>query len=65
MTMRIDVGWSKINGAKFGEGNSVSAGWLCIGCPKLMGSRKEGNSNMGHFFCRSLYLVLAFSHAPG
>ena len=32
------------------------ANWLCIGCPRLMGRRKAGNSNRGHFFCMSLYI---------
>ena len=43
--------------AKFGEGSSIRADWLCIGCPKLVGIRKEGNSNRGLFFCSSLYVV--------
>ena len=43
---------SQRKGAKFGEGSSVKANWLCIGCPKLVGSKMEGNSNRGHF-CKS------------
>ena len=54
----------KRQGAKVGDRSTIRADWLCIGCPEFVGSRKEGNSNMGHFFCRSLYLVLAFSHDP-
>ena len=41
--------------AKFGEGSSVMAVGLCIGCPMLVGRRKAGNSNMQEFFCTTLY----------
>ena len=47
-------GRAKRKGAKFGEESFVKANWLCIGCPKLVGSKMEGNSNRGHFFCTSL-----------
>ena len=33
---------SKRKGVKFGEGGSVRADWLCIGCPRLVGRRKVG-----------------------
>ena len=34
--------WAKLlQGAKLGERSSVRADWLCIGCPRLVGSRKE------------------------
>ena len=36
--------------AKIGEGMSVRAHGQCIGCFKLVGRRKEGNSNMHDFF---------------
>ena len=42
-------------GAKLGEGSSARADWLCIGCLRLVGSRREGNSNREHFFCTRLY----------
>ena len=35
--------------AKIGEGMSVRAHGQCIGCFKLVGRRKEGNSNMHDF----------------
>ena len=35
--------------AKIGEGMSVRAYGQCIGCFKLVGRRKEGNSNMHDF----------------
>ena len=40
--------------AKFGEGISVRADGLRIGCPGSVGSRKVGNSNMREFFCTTL-----------
>ena len=49
MTQRRCTGSSKRKGAKFGEGSSVRADWLCIGCPKL---REKPIS--GHSFCMSL-----------
>ena len=49
------TGSSKRKGAKLGEGSSVRANWLCIGFPKLVGRRKEANSNKGHLFCTSRY----------
>ena len=57
--MRVSIvphftGLSKRMGAKFGEGSSVRANWLRIGCPKKVCNRKEGNSNRGHLFCTSL-----------
>ena len=57
MTQHIVIctAWSKINTAKFGEGSSVMAVWLCIGCPRLVGRRKAGNSNMQELFCSTLY----------
>ena len=50
-----NTGLSKRKGAKFGEVSSVRADWLNIACLKLVGSRVEGNSNRGLFFCTSLY----------
>ena len=43
------------NLAKFGEGHSIMALRLCIGCPRLVGGRKAGNSNMQKFFCNTMY----------
>ena len=43
-------------GAKFGEGSSVRADWLCIRCLRLVGRRKVGDLNRGHFFGTSLYV---------
>ena len=48
------TGSSQRKGAKFGEGSSVRADWLCSGCPKLVGRRKMAGSNRGHFVCTSL-----------
>ena len=50
---------SKIKGAKSCEGGSVRVNWLCISCPDFVGSRVEGISNGGHFFCISLYTTAA------
>ena len=50
------TGSSKRKEANFDEGSSVRADWLCIGCPKLVVSRKEGNSIRGHFYRTSLYV---------
>ena len=41
-------------GGNFGEESFVRSDLLSIDCPKLVGSRKEGNSNRGHF--TSLYI---------
>merc|ERR1712117_876655 len=40
--------------AKFSDTCSVRADGLCIGCPKLVGSSKAGNSNMQELFCSTL-----------
>ena len=40
----ICTGSSGIAPAKFSDKFSVRAYGLCIGCPKLVGSRKTGNS---------------------
>ena len=37
---------------KFGEGGSVMAVWLCIGCPMLVGRRKAAISTMQEFFAQ-------------
>ena len=50
----VCIGFSQRRRAKFGEGSSIRADWLCIGCPKLVGRRKAGYSTRGHFFCMSL-----------
>ena len=50
------IGWSKRKPAKFGEGSSSRADWLCFGCPKLVRRRKATNSNKEHFFCASQYI---------
>ena len=44
------TGSSQRKGAKFGEGSSVRADVLCIGCPELVGSRRAGISNIVDFF---------------
>ena len=36
--------------AKFSDTCSVTADWLCIGSPRLVGGRKAENSNMQEFF---------------
>ena len=38
-------------GAKFGEGSSIMAIWLCVGNPRLVDRRNAGNSNMQELFC--------------
>ena len=48
---------SKKNPAKFSDTCSVRADGLCIGCPKLVGSKKAANSNMQEFFCSTLYIL--------
>ena len=42
------------NLAKVSDTCSVRADWLCIGCPRLVGGVKAGNSNMQDFFCTTL-----------
>ena len=50
-------GWEK-KFARFGRGRSTRAGSsLCIGCIKLVGSKKDENLNMQEFFCTTLYAV--------
>ena len=44
--------------AKFSDTCSVRADGLCIGCPKLVGSRKAGISNLQEFFCSTLYIIV-------
>ena len=48
------TGPSRKNLAKFSDTCSVSADEMCIGSPRLVGGRKEGNSNMQGFFCTTL-----------
>ena len=38
-------GPAKKTGATLGEGSFLRADWLCIGCPKIVDSRNERNSN--------------------
>ena len=48
--MHFVQGRAKKNLAKFNDTFSVRADGPCIGCPKLVGGRKAGNSNMLDFF---------------
>ena len=50
-------GSSKNNQAKFSDTCSVRADGLCIGCFRLVGRRKTGNSSMLEFFCSTLYII--------
>ena len=40
--------------AKFGEGSSVMAVGLCMGCPRSVGRMKGGDLNMLEFVCTTL-----------
>ena len=40
---------------KFCEVSPVRADGLCIGCPKLMGNRLEGTSNIKVIFCKAMF----------
>ena len=42
--------------AKFGEGSSVWADGLCIGCLGQWAEVRRENSNMQEFFCTTLYI---------
>ena len=54
----------KKNQAKFSDTCSVRADGLCIGCPRLVGWRLAGNSNMLEFFCTTLYSIFVTHLAP-
>ena len=54
------TGLSKKVPAKFSDPCYIRADGLCIGCPKLVGSRKAGYSNMQELFCSTLYRAHAY-----
>ena len=43
---------------KVGEEISIMAGGLCFACPRLVGRRKAGSSNLDEFLCTTLYINL-------
>ena len=55
--MTTSTGSSKKNLAKFGDTCFVRADWLCMGCPRLVGGRRAGNSNMKEFFLHHAVLA--------